>query len=191
MTTTVERVAPPADGIPPSGTAPSGANAAGPAAGAPPLQTAGGRRSAPAGRRKRRRLLAVFVLLAGALVYLLVAGLGSSLDYFDTVAQAVSHKQQIGTGVIRLEGIVVKGTVERTRGGARFDVSGGGHQIAVVNTGSPPELFQPTIPVVVVGHFTSAGSFLFRSNQILVKHSPTYAAAHPTRLKGSNGKVAP
>ncbi len=141
----------------------------------------------PAHRRGRLRLLAVFVLLAGAVAYLLVEGLGSSLDYFDTVAQAIAHKAQIGTSVIRLEGVVVPGTIHRTARGATFDVSGGGHRVVVHNTGSPPQLFQPDIPVVVVGHFSSPSSDVFVSNQIMVKHSATYIAEHPTRVRAPNG----
>jgi cytochrome c-type biogenesis protein CcmE len=140
-------------------------------------------------RRTRVRLLIVFALLAGAIAYLLVEGLGSSLDYFDTVSQAIAHKARIGTTVIRLEGLVVPGTVHRTARGADFDVSGGGHDVVVHNTGFPPQLFQPNIPVVVVGHFESPGSDLFVSNQIMVKHSATYIAAHPTRVRAPNGTV--
>jgi cytochrome c-type biogenesis protein CcmE len=140
-----------------------------------------------ASHRRRLRLLFVFVLLAGAVAYLLVEGLGSSLDYFDTVPQAIAHKARIGTTVIRLEGLVVPGTVHRTALGADFEVSGGGHEVAVHNSGSPPQLFQPDIPVVVVGHFASSRSDLFVSNQIMVKHSATYVAAHPTRVRAPNG----
>ena len=53
----------------------------------------------------------------------------------------------------------------------------------VANTGSPPDLFQPRIPVVVVGHFTSETSSDFVSNTIMVKHSATYTAQYPNRVK--------
>ena len=139
--------------------------------------------------RRRFRLLVVFALLAAAVAYLLVEGLGSSLDYFDTVSQAIAHKSRIGTTVFRLEGVVVPHSVQRTAKGADFEVSGGGHDIVVHNTGSPPQLFQTDIPVVVVGHFASPRSDLFVSNQIMVKHSATYIAAHPTRVRGPNGTV--
>jgi cytochrome c-type biogenesis protein CcmE len=140
-------------------------------------------------RRRRTRLLVVFALLAAAIVYLLVEGLGSSLDYFDTVSQALAHRTEIGTSVFRLEGVVVPGSVHRTARGADFEVSGGGHEVVVHNVGSPPQLFQPNIPVVVVGHFASRSSDLFLSNQIMVKHSPTYIAEHPTRVRAPNGTV--
>ncbi len=148
-------------------------------------------RAARATPRRRLRLLLVFALLGAAIAYLLLEGLGSSLDYFDTVSQALAHKARIGTSVFRLEGVVVGNSVHRTAKGADFEVSGGGRKIAVQNSGSPPELFQPGIPVVVVGHFASPGSDLFVSNQIMVKHSPTYIAAHPTRVRGPNGEIAP
>jgi cytochrome c-type biogenesis protein CcmE len=140
--------------------------------------------------RRRARLVVVFAVLVAALTFLLVEGLGSSLDYFDTVHEALAKKAALGTSTFRLEGTVVPGTVQRTRHGANFSVAGGGQQVAVENTGSPPQLFQPGIPVVVVGHFASAGSDVFVSDQILVKHSATYIAQHPTRVKGTNGRVA-
>jgi cytochrome c-type biogenesis protein CcmE len=151
---------------------------------APPA-AGGGRR-----RQRRVRLLVVAALLVGAIVYLLVEGLGSSLDYFDTVGQALAHRTAIGASTIRLEGVVVPGSIRHTAAGADFKVSGQGRTVVVHNTGSPPQLFQTDIPVVVVGHFTGR-SDLFVSDQIMVKHSATYIAAHPTRVKGPGGTVVP
>jgi cytochrome c-type biogenesis protein CcmE len=146
---------------------------------------------APAPRRPRHRLrlALVFGVLAAAVAFLLVEGLGSSLDYFDTVHQALAHKASLGTSTFRLEGIVVAGSIHESTAGTDFTVSGGGQTVAVENTGSPPQLFQATIPVVVVGHFASATSATFRSDQIMVKHSATYIAAHPGRVRGRNGAV--
>ena len=59
--------------------------------------------------------------------------------------------------------------------------------MAVTNTGSPPQLFQANIAVVVVGHFTHDVSHTFVSHQILVKHSENYCAAHPGRVKVEEG----
>jgi cytochrome c-type biogenesis protein CcmE len=154
-----------------------------PAAPTPPPEVAAG------ARRTRRRLVVVAVVLVAALVFLLVEGLGSSLDYFETVGQALAQQHTLGTRTFRLEGTVVPGSVRRTEVGADFVVSGQGRHIAVANTGSPPQLFQPGIPVVVVGHFASPGSQDFVSDQIMVKHSADYIAAHPGRVRASNGSV--
>lgn len=128
-------------------------------------------------------------VLVAAFVFLLVEGLGSSLDYFDTVDQALAHRGTLGTSTFRLEGLVVAGTIRRTAVGTDFTVSEGIEQVSVDNVGSPPELFAQNIPVVVVGHFAGSGSELFLSNQIMVKHSPDYIAAHPNRVKAPNGSV--
>jgi len=140
-------------------------------------------------RRTRRRLWVVAAVLVGALVFLLVEGLGSSLDYFDTVDQALAHRATLGTSTFRLEGVVVPGSIRRTAVGTDFRVAEGVDQVPVRNTGSPPQLFQKDIPVVVVGHFASSTSAVFVSDQIMVKHSADYIAAHPGRVKAPNGTV--
>jgi cytochrome c-type biogenesis protein CcmE len=144
----------------------------------------------PPPRRRRRaswRVLAVFALLAVALVFLLVEGLGSSLDYFDTVSQAMAHRQTLGTQTFRLEGTVVPNTIHATDDGTNFSVCQGSDIVHVANMGSPPGLFKARVPVVVVGHFTSVTSDEFVSNSILIKHSSTYSAEYPGRVKPQTG----
>lgn len=128
-------------------------------------------------QRKRLRYLMVLGLLGAALVFLLVEGLGNSLDYYDTVDQALAHRADLGTSTFRLEGVVLPHTVHATARGADFSVGEGRRAIAVHNVGSPPELFQVGIPVIVVGHFAPGGGVVFESNQIMVKHSANYTPA--------------
>jgi cytochrome c-type biogenesis protein CcmE len=86
--------------------------------------------------------------------------------------------------------MVLPGTVrtEKSRSGTMvaFVVVSSGVKVAVTNSGSPPQLFQPGIPVIVVGHFVGATN-RFASDEILVKHSNSYIAVHPNRVKGLNG----
>jgi cytochrome c-type biogenesis protein CcmE len=140
-------------------------------------------------RRTSKRVWLVFVVLAVAFTFLLVEGLGNSLDYFDTINQALAQRATLGTTTFRLEGTVVPGTIHPTATGTTFAIAQGSHVVQVANTGSPPQLFQPSIPVVVVGHFTTATSLNFASNAILVKHTSVYIAQHPGRVKASNGSV--
>ncbi len=139
----------------------------------------------PPARRRRLswRLLGVFALLIAAFIFLLVEGLGSSLNYFDTVDQAFAHRATLGTQTFRLEGTVVPNTIRATAVGSDFSICQGQNVVHVANTGSPPGLFQARIPVVVVGHFTSATSTEFVSNTIMVKHSANYSAQYPNRVK--------
>jgi cytochrome c-type biogenesis protein CcmE len=65
----------------------------------------------------------------------------------------------------------------------------GTNEVYVISSGTPPQLFQANIPVVVEGHFTTSHSTTFDGTQILVKHSATYIAQHPKRVKAPNGSV--
>jgi cytochrome c-type biogenesis protein CcmE len=143
----------------------------------------------PTRRRRSKRIWVVFAVLAAAFAFLLVEGLGSSLDYFDTVNQALAHRGTLGTTTFRLEGTVLQGSIHSTAAGTNFTIAQGANEVQVTNTGSPPALFQSNIPVVVVGHFTTATSLDFISNGILVKHSANYIAKYPTRVKAKNGTV--
>lgn len=141
----------------------------------------------PTKRRGRWRSLGVLAVLAAAVLALLSQGLLHSLNYFETIDQAMHSRATLGTKTIRLEGIVKAHTIVRTSTGASFWMKGGGQEVFVSAHGSPPQLFQANIPVVVVGHFTSATSDKFDGTQILVKHTASYIAQHPKRVKAPNG----
>jgi cytochrome c-type biogenesis protein CcmE len=158
----------------------------------PPSATTNGAPALPVIRRRTsKRLWLVFAVLLAAFVFLLVEGLGSSLNFFDTVDQAFAHRATLGTKTFNLEGDVVAASIHSTAVGTDFTISEGAHTVAVSNTGSPPQLFQVGIPVVVIGHFTSNVSHQFVSHQILVKHSANYIAQYPGRVKAKNGTHLP
>lgn len=136
--------------------------------------------------RHRVRMVAIAVVLAGAFAFLLAKGLGGSLDYFETVDQAVAHQGQLAGRTFRLEGLVVPGSVVRTSSGVDFVAAGDHDRVQVHNSGNPPQLFQPDVPVVVVGHFAGDA---FVSNQIIVDHSAQYIEQHPGRVRAPNGST--
>jgi len=144
----------------------------------------------PEQRRQRRRLGVVGAVIVAALGFLIFKGLTTAIVFFKTANEAVAQRATLGDGTFQLEGTVVPGTVHlfRTDSGATvaFAVESSGVKVDVVNTGSPPQLFQPGIPVVVVGHFVGATD-QFASDQILVKHSNSYIQAHPARVKALIG----
>ena len=140
-------------------------------------------------RRTRRRLVLAGLLLAAALGFLVFKVLTSAIVYFKTASEAVASRAQLGNSTFQIEGLVVKGSV-RSLGPDRIDftIASGAARVRVENTGAPPQLFQPDVPVVLVGHFVGSGD-RFASDQILVKHSNAYIAAHPGRVRGAGGKV--
>lgn len=139
---------------------------------APPAPVSGSPAPAPAGRRwwARPRYLVVMAVFAAAIGFL-IAQVGGSLNYYETVDQALAHRASLGTQTFRLEGVVLPGTVHRVGGAVDFVAGDGDNRIAVENFGNPPQLFQAGIPVIVDGHFSGA---TFVSNQIVIDHSSNY-----------------
>jgi cytochrome c-type biogenesis protein CcmE len=142
-----------------------------------------GHTSAATGKVRKKRRLRFWIagaVLLGAFGFLLAEGLSNSLNYFETVNQAVKMKSVLGTTTFRLEGNVVPGTIRRTSSGVDFKIQSSGVTEAVVETGQPPQLFANNIPVVLVGHFAGG---VFASNQILVDHTAQYVAQYPCRVQ--------
>jgi cytochrome c-type biogenesis protein CcmE len=126
-------------------------------------------------------VLAVVVIGLGAVLY---KGLTSALVYFYTVKQAVAMRASLGGSTFRMEGVVVPHSITPTSVGVDFRVRFDHSIVRVVETGAPPQLFQPNVPVVVVGHFSGSN---FLSDQIMIKHSANYVAAHPGRIAHAGG----
>lgn len=143
-------------------------------------RTGGIRRRNWLGSRRRQVFAGVVVLAAvGFVVY---QGLSNATEYFLTTKQAVAQRASLGSKPFRIEGSVDPG-VRQVGGTVRFKISNAGVTVPVVSTGSPPELFKVGIPVVLEGHWGSGGTYL--SNLIMVKHSASYCAAHPNRVKAA------
>jgi cytochrome c-type biogenesis protein CcmE len=132
----------------------------------------------------RLRYSIVGLVLVGSLVFLVVKGLGSALNFYLPADQAVAQRATLGNQTFNLEGVVEPGSIHATSSGVDFVVTAGASRVQVVNSGSPPQLFQANIPVIAVGHFNGSS---FVSDQILVKHSSNYIAAHPGRVTAPNG----
>jgi cytochrome c-type biogenesis protein CcmE len=126
------------------------------------------------GRDRRRvpvRLLVVFGVAMAAVAVLAVAGLQGSLVYYKTTSELVSDPGLVGQRV-RLGGLVVTGSVERTADGVRFELTDGVREVPVVNTGQPRGVFREGQGAVVEGVLGRDG--VFRSDVLLVKHGNEY-----------------
>jgi cytochrome c-type biogenesis protein CcmE len=139
-------------------------------------------------KRRKIRIYIVFGILLVVLGILIYEGLSNSIEYFQTANQAVANRKMLGTSEFRIEGDVIGSTIKRKNSETLFSISSGKTIVPVINNGSPPQLFQPGIPVVLVGHFAEGNgpggtSLLFISSQIMIKHTNQYIAAHPNRVK--------
>jgi cytochrome c-type biogenesis protein CcmE len=123
--------------------------------------------------------VAAGAIIAAAIGFLVSQGLGNATVYFKTADQAVADKASLGTKAFRIEGTVLN-DVRQVGGTTEFSIYANQVTVAVVDSREPPALFKPGIPVVLEGHW--AGSY-FASDLVMVKHTASYSAAHPERLK--------
>jgi cytochrome c-type biogenesis protein CcmE len=130
--------------------------------------------------KSRLRLWLAAVVVLGALGFLVVQGLGNATLYFRTADEAVAQRAQLGNRRFRIEGDVVDGSVHQVGNDVSFVLTSKNVEVPVRHQGDPPELFRPGIPVVLEGHFEGDH---FASDRILVKHSETYIAQNPDRVK--------
>ncbi|SEK68815.1 cytochrome c-type biogenesis protein CcmE [Blastococcus sp. DSM 46786] len=128
----------------------------------------------PRGRRRLPlRLLAVAGVVLVGVGILAAAGLQGSLVYYRTPTELLADASLQGDRV-RLGGLVVQGSVERTGEGVRFELTDGVTDVAVVNSGQPRGVFQEGQGAVVEGRLGEDG--VFRSDVLLVKHDNEYRA---------------
>jgi cytochrome c-type biogenesis protein CcmE len=128
----------------------------------------------------RRRLWLAGAVVVVALGFLVVQGLGNATLYFRTADEAVAQRAQLGDRRFRIEGDVVDGSVHQVGNDVSFTLVSKNVEVPVQHKGDPPELFRPGIPVVLEGKFQGN---VFSSDRILVKHSETYVAQNPDRVK--------
>jgi cytochrome c-type biogenesis protein CcmE len=126
----------------------------------------------PRGRRRRwlpLLVLAVVVVGLGTLIY---KGLSDATLYFRNADEAVAQRDELGDKRFRLQGSVV-GEPVVDGDSVTFSVAYNGVQVDVAHTGTPPDMFQPGIPVVVEGHWRD-GDEVFESDRMLIKHDESY-----------------
>jgi cytochrome c-type biogenesis protein CcmE len=138
--------------------------------------------STATGTGSRRRLWLAGAVVVIALGVLVGQGLGNATLYFRTADEAVAQRDSLGERRFRIQGDVVDGSVFQVGNDVTFTLTKNGVEVPVRHEGDPPELFQPGIPVVLEGRFDGP---VFSSDRILVKHSETYTAENPERVRPS------
>jgi cytochrome c-type biogenesis protein CcmE len=130
----------------------------------------------------RLRLGIVLALLAGAVAFLLVKGLGDATTYFRNVDEAVAERDDLGTNRFRVQGTVVADSVDQVDDVVEFDIEFHCETLHVRHDGDPPELFKPGIPVVLEGRYSAPPSDVYESDRIIVNHTNEYRVDEEDRL---------
>lgn len=125
---------------------------------------------------KRAKFVAGGVVIAGALGYMIYAGVTQSAVYFVTPAEL--QAAPVPGKAYRLGGLVANGSLKwqpRTLD-LSFTLSDGRAVVPVRHKGTPPDLFGEGRGAVVEGTWMPDG--YFKATLILAKHSEDYKAPH-------------
>jgi cytochrome c-type biogenesis protein CcmE len=122
--------------------------------------------------RRRLTLLAVIAPVLALAAGLTLWGLGDSVSYFYTPAQADAARPLAGRSV-QLGGLVVDGSVVRhSDGRVEFSIRDNVAVDRIHYRGDLPDLFREGQGIVATGAFRSDG--VFEARQVLAKHDETY-----------------
>jgi cytochrome c-type biogenesis protein CcmE len=133
---------------------------------------AGAGRRLPGSRRVRAAVLALIVAVGVALVA--AAGFEHTLTYYDTPSDVMAHPPAAGQS-FRLEGMVMRGSIQQHGVTVSFTVTDGAHDLHVVSSQTPPSTFRPGQDTVVTGWLSTNG--VFHATSVMVRHSNQYQPA--------------
>jgi cytochrome c-type biogenesis protein CcmE len=125
---------------------------------------------------RRRKFIVGGIVIAGALAYMIYAGVTQSAVYFVTPAEL--RAAPVPGKAYRLGGMVVPGSLkwEPRSLDLSFTLSDGTATVPVRHKGTPPDLFGEGRGAVLEGSWAAEG--YFKANLIMAKHSEEYKAPH-------------
>jgi len=129
-------------------------------------------------KKNRLWMLAGLLAIGGAIVVLAAGGLGENMVFFLTPTELEAKTPDIYGSPIRLGGQVKPSSVDWDAESSelRFVIMEAGVEITVESTGAPPTMFADGMGVVVEGVYHD--DQVFRSTNVMVKHSNEYEPPH-------------
>ena len=135
----------------------------------------------PRRRTVRWSFIIAGVLIAGAVLYLVLANTRASAEYYMTMGE-LQHCATCSSQTVRVAGQVAAGTVQRDNKTQvlRFTMTDGTRTMPVVYGGIVPDAFNAGLTVVVEGHIQQG---TFQAQTLLAKCPSKFQSATP----GSTG----
>lgn len=136
------------------------------------------------GRSKAIKFVVLGVALAGAIGYLFVSGMKSSMVYYLTLEELSITPPSVGEGV-RLAGWVKEGSItgSAVEGSISFVMTDGERELPVNYSGQVPDTFENGAEVIVEGIYR--GMPEFNAATMLAKCPSKYEAGKPGQVGSS------
>jgi len=123
-------------------------------------------------KAKQRALKIILILCFLTGIGLFLAGaLRENIVYFKTPSELLQIQEM--TKMLRLGGLVVKDSLQTTKGSHQFMVTDNTTEVIVHYVGHLPDLFRENQGVVAIGHYDVATK-TFTATQLLAKHDQYY-----------------
>jgi cytochrome c-type biogenesis protein CcmE len=126
---------------------------------------------------KKRKFIIGGVILICALGYLLYLGFGSTTAYYSTVSELLDAGPSIYGQDIRVNGLVVSGSIVSDEFDYEFTIADEEGELAVVYNGVMPDGFEDGADLVVQGKIESDG--ILYATTILAKCPSKYEPEEP------------
>lgn len=136
----------------------------------------------PRRRTMRWSFVVAGLLIAGAVLYLVLANTRASAEFYMTIGE-LQHCTTCSSQTVRVAGQVAAGSIQRDNQTQmlRFTMTDGKLSMPVVYGGIVPDAFNPGLTVVVEGHIQNG---TFQAKTLLAKCPSKFQSATP----GATGK---
>lgn len=124
----------------------------------------------PRGWRSRLPVFVLVLAVVGGISLLATAGAEGTLTYYRTPTELLAAPT--AGHDVRLEGLVVAGSIHRDDSTVAFVLSDGTHQIEVVSHSVPPQTFRAGQAAVVDGVLDQHQ--IFQARSVVVRHNNQY-----------------
>lgn len=117
------------------------------------------------------KFIVAIAVIVSALSYLVFAGVKDTMVYYLTVSELEAKVPSIYGTRVRVSGVVVPGTIEKsTDGELRFQITDEHGTINIVYNGIVPDIFADNVEAVVEGKYFSGNQF---QADVLLAKCPT------------------
>ena len=117
------------------------------------------------------KFIVAILLIAGALSYLVFAGVKDTMVYYLTISELEAKTPSVFGDRVRVSGTVVPGTIVKDeKGNLEFQITDGTNNIDVAYSGIVPDIFNDDVEAVVEGEYTQEKQF---KADVLLAKCPT------------------
>ena len=129
---------------------------------------------------KWTKLIVLGVVILGALSYLLISSFSENSMYYAEVSELNSNQSKFLNKGVRVSGVVVTGTIEKTTKDLSFTLKDSAKEdlLNIEYSGIVPDAFTDNVTVIVEGIYTGANN-VFTAKTLLAKCPSRYDGLDP------------